>query len=73
MKYLILILISVTLSGCFWQTANNIDLQKAVYFCGGIENVIGIQIQAVGSEYVECTDGNKTFLSEVKIVKEDKQ
>lgn len=73
MKYLIVILTSLTLSGCFWQTANNVDLQKAVYFCEGLENVDHILINANGDEEVTCIDGSTSYLYKVKIPKENNQ
>lgn len=73
MKYFIVTLISFILSGCFWQTANNIDLQKAVYFCDGIKNVQQVNIKFVGTESVVCTDGSYANTSEIKLPKENNQ
>lgn len=64
---LLIITTSFLLSGCFWQTANNIDLKKAAYFCGGLDKVVEVTISVDGTESVLCLDGNKAWLSDVKI------
>jgi hypothetical protein len=73
MKLLIILLTTTLLSGCFWQTANHSDLQKAAYFCKGIENVQEIEIKANGNEYVICLNGSKSSLNRVHILKEEQQ
>jgi len=71
MKLLIILITSTLLSGCFWQTANHSDLQKAAYFCKGIENVESIQINSNGDEKVLCLDGTRSYIHKVAIIKEE--
>jgi hypothetical protein len=55
------------LSGCFYQTASHIDIQRAIYFCDGASNIVQVQVWSVGVEVVTCLDGTTTQLSQVAI------
>jgi hypothetical protein len=73
MKLLIVLLTSTLLSGCFWQTANHSDLQKAAYFCKGIENVEYLSVRFEGTEKVKCLDGTYKHTADIKIITEGNQ
>lgn len=73
MKLLIVLLTSTLLSGCFWQTANHSDLQKAAYFCKGIENVESITVALEGSEKIKCLDGTVEFADNISIYKDTQE
>ena len=51
-KNLVVILGCVSLSGCFYQTANQMDIKKAVRFCGSVEEVYEISVRFDGSEKI---------------------
>lgn len=68
MKKLILVLLSITmLQGCFYQVASNIDIKKAIKFCGGVDKVQEIEVWVTGEEKVICSDTNKGFLDRVAL------
>jgi hypothetical protein len=73
MKLLIILLTSILLSGCFWQTANHSDLQKAAYFCKGIENVEKIDVRFDSYEVVICLNGKTENTSTIIIPTESGQ
>lgn len=62
-----LISLTVFLSGCFYQSANNTDIEKAINFCKGSENIVEISIHASGDEAVTCKNGNRINLDSYKI------
>lgn len=65
MKHLLILTLTVSLTGCFYQAANNTDLRKAEYFCKGLENVDNLQINAAGTEHVLCVDGSMEFTGNI--------
>lgn len=58
MKFLY-ILPALFLSGCFYQTANSYDIKRAIKSCGSIENIVNLEIWALGDESVRCADPTK--------------
>ena len=66
MKKVILLLMSVSLSGCY-QVANQWDIERAINICGGVENIVEIAILMDGTELVTCKSGRNVKLSEAKI------
>lgn len=56
MKFLVVILSCVMLSGCFYQTVNQYDIRRAIKLCGSIENVVEISSYATGAETATCFD-----------------
>jgi len=73
MKLLIILLTSTMLSGCFWQSANHSDLQKAAYFCKGIESIEYLEVHSNGNEKVRCLDGSQEYLNNIFIGDKDTQ
>lgn len=67
MKHLLILTLTVSLTGCFYQVANNTDLRKAEYFCKGLENIDELQINAAGTEHVSCIDGSKEFTGNINL------
>ena len=67
MSLLILPVMCLVLSGCVYQSASQVDIEKAVYACGSIDNIEYISIQFTGNEGVMCNDGTYLFLAEVKL------
>ena len=65
MKYVVLA-IPFFISGCFYQSIDNIDLRKAIHTCKSIENIAYIESTAVGDEIVRCTNkSDSEFLGKV--------
>jgi hypothetical protein len=56
MKKLILIL-SLALSSCFYQTVNNVEIEAAIIKCGNANNIIQIDSLSIGSVCIRCKDG----------------
>jgi len=66
MKKVILLLMSVSLSGCY-QVANQWDIERAINVCGGVENIVEIAILMDGRETVTCKSGRRVELREARI------
>ena len=54
------------LTGCY-QVANTTDLEKAIYFCKGADNIEELLIHSFGHERVKCKNTEVTFLDNVKL------
>ena len=67
LKLLFVLACSLFLSGCFYQTASHIDIQRAIYFCDGASNIVQVQVWFDGTEVLTCLDGTKTLIHEVVI------
>jgi hypothetical protein len=67
MKLCIALICCLALSGCFYQSANNTDLKKAIYFCDGISNVETIAVRFDTAETVKCLDGKVEYLDKINI------
>ena len=61
MKYLILIG-CLSLSGCFYQTVNQFDIQRASKACGGVEKIVQIAAAFDGQEKVLCLNAEQFIL-----------
>lgn len=66
MKKVMLLLMSVSLSGCY-QVANQWDIERAINICGGVENIVEITILMEGTELVTCKSGRSVSLSKANI------
>ena len=58
------LLLTLLLSGCFYQTTNQNDIQTAVRACGSLEQVHEIRADALGKELVVCTNRKIIWLDE---------
>ena len=47
------VLLATSLSGCY-QMVDSIDLERAAYVCESAENIVQIQVHALGAENVTC-------------------
>ena len=62
-----LILLTLSLSGCIYQEASSVDIEKAISFCsskGGIDN---LTILVSGDEIVICKNTERTNLARYKL------
>lgn len=68
MKYLKLLVCSLTLtsaltlSGCFYQTTNDWDIQNAMELCGDLSSVQEIESDFTGNEVVTCKNSKRFAL-----------
>ena len=66
MKYLSL-LSALLLAGCFYQTVNQFDIQRASKVCGGVEKIVQISAAFNGQEKVLCLNAEQFFLKGVGV------
>ena len=66
MKSLVFIM-CLSLTGCFYQTVNQFDIERASKACGGVEKVVEISAHAQGDEVVLCKNGKKYNLHMVGV------
>lgn len=60
-KVIILALGIISIQGCFHQTVNSNDMYRAEKFCKDKNmQVVEIQANFAGAEYVTCTDGKES-------------
>lgn len=57
MKTIAVITATLLLSGCFYQTVNQHDIQRAIVACGSLENIVEIYAEFIGDESVTCSNG----------------
>lgn len=65
MKYLSILtvlLVALLLTGCFYQTVNQFDIQRASKACGGVEKIVGISAAFDGQEKVLCMNAEQFIL-----------
>lgn len=55
-----IVLICLVLNGCFYQTVNQWDIERAIKFCGGLENVVLITSAFEGTEQATCRPDNNS-------------
>jgi hypothetical protein len=67
MTKLAILVICLNLTGCFYQTVNSWDIERASQVCGGVENVVEINAMFSGDEFVACRTGDEFNLHGVKI------
>ena len=68
-KLLALILVSLSVSGCVYQSVNQYDIQRAITICGSLEKVIEINAYHSGVETVLCSKGSMNNLNLANEVK----
>lgn len=66
MKLIAIIMVAFSLSGCFYQSVNQYDLQAAIKVCGAMENIAHISAGFGGREVVTCNDSTRVSLHEGK-------
>lgn len=67
MKFIVAIVAAFMLSGCFYQTVNDNDIQGAIIICGGLDRVQSISSNFSGTEAVICVDRNEYFIDSKNI------
>jgi hypothetical protein len=68
MKYIIIAVTSIFLSGCY-QTVNLYDIDRAIVVCGSKENIVQITAFFIGAEEVLCRNGEGKNLNGVSAQK----
>ena len=63
MKFIVAIVTAFMLSGCFYQTVSDNDIQGAIIICGGFDRVQSISSSFNGSELVTCVNRNTYFIN----------
>lgn len=63
-KWSVLVL-AIPLSGCFYQSVNNVDIRKAIKYCGSLENIVEIQSHAHGREWAFCDNRARSDLDDI--------
>ena len=66
MKSLVFVM-CFALTGCFYQTVNQFDIERASKVCGGIEKVVYINADFFGDEFVLCKNGIRHDLRKVGV------
>ncbi|CAH9013565.1 hypothetical protein VP501E541_P0104 [Vibrio phage 501E54-1] len=69
MKFLVVLVCSVMMTGCFYQSVNISDLNKAASYCNGLDNIMKIDAWSTGYERIFCMDGSSKRTSEIKLPK----
>lgn len=64
MKSLVFVM-CLSLTGCFYQTVNQFDIQRARSFCGGADKIVEIESTFLGGEAALCTNGKHGSLLDV--------
>ena len=64
MKSLVLVM-CLPLTGCFYQTVNQFDIERASKVCGGVEKIVQISAAFNGQEKVLCLNAEQFFLKGV--------
>lgn len=57
-KYIVLS--CLLLNGCFYQSVNKWDIERAITLCGNINNIVEIHASFDGAERVTCKPDNNT-------------
>ena len=67
-KLVLILAISLMLSGCMYQSVDQYDLSRAIKVCGSAENIFRIKSHFLGFENVRCFDtkGGNVNLEEVE-------
>ena len=66
MKSLVFVM-CLPLTGCFYQTVNQFDIQRASKACGGVEKIVEISSSFLGDEVALCKNGEKNGLHKVGV------
>ena len=62
-----LILLTLSLSGCIYQKASSVDIEKAISFCSSRGGITNLFIHISGDEVVICKNTEKTNLDKYKL------
>lgn len=62
-KLIIPVGIALSLSGCYYQSVNQYDIQRAIKICKNVEDVAEIDAYSTGVETVTCMNGKYLSLS----------
>ena len=62
-RSIFVIVSTLALSGCMYQTVNLSDIQTAIKACGSFENIVEIGASFYGSETALCIDRTTHFLN----------
>ena len=61
MKILVFVM-CLSLTGCFYQTVNQFDIKRASKSCGGVEKIVQISAAFDGQEKVLCMNAEQFIL-----------
>ena len=65
-KFIIAIIACVSLSGCFYQTVNQYDINRAIALCGSVANIHQIGAYHLGRVDTTCYSGEQDSLDGIK-------
>ena len=65
-KFIIAIIACVSLSGCFYQTVNQYDINRAIALCGSVANIHQIDSHSSGRVDATCYSGEQASLGGIK-------
>jgi uncharacterized membrane protein YjjB (DUF3815 family) len=65
-KFIIAIIACVSLSGCFYQTVNQYDINRAIALCGSVANIHQIDSYYLGRVDATCYSGEQVSLGGIK-------
>jgi hypothetical protein len=65
-KFIIAIIACVSLSGCFYQTVNQYDINRAIALCGSVANIHQIDSYYLGRVDATCYSGEQVSLDGIK-------
>ena len=65
-KFIIAIIACVSLSGCFYQTVNQYDINRAIALCGSVANIHQIDSYYLGRVDATCYSGEQDSLGRIK-------
>jgi uncharacterized membrane protein YjjB (DUF3815 family) len=65
-KFIIAIIACVSLSGCFYQTVNQYDINRAIALCGSVANIHQIDSYSLGRVGATCYSGEQVSLGGIK-------
>ena len=66
MKSLVFVM-CLPLAGCFYQTVNQFDIERASKVCGGVEKIVEISSSFLGKEVAFCKNGEKNELYKIGV------
>ena len=65
-KFIIAIIACVSLSGCFYQTVNQYDINRAITLCGSVANIHQIDSYYLGRVDATCYSGEQDSLGGIR-------
>ena len=65
-KLALILASSLFLSGCFYQTVNQYDINRAIALCGSVANIQQIDSYSLGHEGATCYSGEQASLDRIK-------